>query len=316
MITLPDILRARKRISPYINRTPLEKSYFLSDLLGGDVFLKLECYQAVKAYKVRGAFNKLLSIPPSARELAVLAVSSGNHGASVSYAASVLGIENVRIYVPEVTPEAKKEKIRRFGAKLVVEGEDFDETYRVAREHLANSDALWVDPCSDVEVIAGQGTIGLEVLEELPDVDCLLVPVGGGGLITGIGLAIKTISPETQVIGVQTEACPAMLASLRENKFYEQYPSKPSLCDALIGGVGEIPFKLAPRCIDELLIVREETIKRAVGLLVETQKVLVEPSGAVGVACLLEYTEKFRDQRIAVIISGGNIDLTLLKSLL
>jgi len=316
MISILDILQARRRISRFIYRTPLEKAYFLTDLVGGDVFLKLECYQTVKAYKVRGAFNKLLSIPPSRRERGVLAVSSGNHGASVSYAASVLGIENVQIYVPEVTPEAKKEKIKRYGAKLVVEGEDYDETYRVAREHFANSDTTWVDACSDVEVIAGQGTIGLEVLEELPDVDCLLVPVGGGGLITGIGVAARTLSPDTKVIGVQTEACPAMLASIRENKFYEQYPSQPSICDALLGGVGEIPFRLASRCIDEILIVREETIKRAVGLMLDTQKVLVEPSGAVGVACLLEHTERFKEQKIAVVISGGNIDLTLLKNLI
>jgi len=316
MIKFKDILDAQKRISPYIYRTPLEKSYFLSELVGEDVFLKLECQQVIKAFKIRGAFNKLLNIPPSKRKNGVITVSSGNHGASVSYAASVLNIKNVEIYIPEITPEAKKEKIKRYGANLVVKGKNYDETYRLAKNHPLKKNATWVDSCSDVDVIAAQGTIGLEILEELPKIDCILVPVGGGGMITGIGVAAKTINPDIKVIGVQTEACPAMLASIKENRFYEQYPSKPSICEALIGGIGEIPFKLAPQCIDEVLTVKEETIKKAVKLLLETEKVLAEPSGAVGVACLLDHQDRFKHNKIAVVISGGNIDLTLLKSLI
>jgi len=316
MITIKDILRARRRIVSYIYQTPLEKSYNLSSLIEGEVFLKLECQQLVKAYKIRGAYSKLLKLSPHERQKGVMAVSSGNHGACISFAASILGLNNVHIYVPEVTPEIKKEKIKRYGAHLTVKGKNYDESHQLALMACKEYGYTWIDSCSDEDVIAGQGTIGLELMQELPDLDAIVVPIGGGGIITGISIAVKAINPAVEVIGVQTEACPAMLVSMKDNVFYETYPTKPSICEALVGGVGEIPFKLSKQCIDEILIVSEDNIKRAVVELIKHDKVLAEPSAAVGVASLLEYPDRFRNMRVGVVITGGNIDFALLQQLL
>lgn len=316
MIKPVDVILARKRIQRYIYRTPLEKSYFLSQITGGEVYLKLECHQQIKAYKVRGAFNKILSLTAEERLKGVMTASSGNHGASVSYASSLLGIDNVTVYVPEVTPAIKKEKIKRYGAELVVAGRDFDEAYVLAKEARKELDRIWIDTCSDEAVIAGQGTIGLEMLEDNPALDAILVPIGGGGMITGISIIVKSINPDIRILGVQTEACPAMLASLRDGILYEKYPSRPSVCEALVGGVGEIPYRMARKCIDDILLVKESTIKEAVIQLIDHDKVLAEPSAAVGVACLMEHRERFRGRKVGVVISGGNIDLEALKSFL
>lgn len=316
MIKPVDVLQARNRIKKYIYRTPLEKSYFLSQITGSDVYLKLECLQKTKAYKVRGAFNKILSLTPEERRRGVITASSGNHGAAVSYASSLLGIDNVIIYVPEVTPAIKKEKIKRYGAELVVAGKDFDEAFALAREAGKELDMIWIDTCSDEVVIAGQGTIGLEMLEDNPAIDTILVPIGGGGMITGISIIAKSMNPDIRILGVQTEACPAMLASLRDGVLYEKYPTRPSVCEALVGGVGEIPYKMAKKCIDDILLVKESTIKEAVIQLIDHEKVLAEPSAAVGVACLMEYRERFKSRNVGVVISGGNIDLKVVKSFL
>lgn len=316
MITPKDIFLAKKRIGQYIYRTPFEKSYFLSSLIDGEAFLKLECQQLVKAYKVRGAFNKIIKLLPLERQKGFMTASSGNHGASVSFAASSLGIKNAHIYVPIVTPTIKKEKIKRYGADLTVMGKDYDETHSLAKSACEEKGFIWIDSSSDEDVIAGQGTIGLEIMEEKPDIDAILVPIGGGGIITGISIAVKSINPAIKVIGVQTAACPAMLAAMRDNVFYETYHSEPSMCEALVGGVGKIPFTLSKKCIDEILLVKEDNIKRAVADLLKHDKVLAEPSAAVSAACLLEHGDRFRGMKVAAVITGGNIDFELLRVLI
>ncbi|MDD4568591.1 MAG: threonine/serine dehydratase [Tepidanaerobacteraceae bacterium] len=314
MIYPKDVYNANRQIQHYIYRTPLEKSFYLSEVISGEVFLKLECQQLLKAYKIRGALNKLLSLSPQERSKGIITASSGNHGASVSYAGNLLGIKSVNVYVPTSTPEIKKEKISRYGAKLIVKGNNYDETYSLAQEASKQEDYVWIDSCSDDIVIAGQGTIGIEMMEDQPDIDTILVPIGGGGMITGISVVAKSINPKIKVIGVQTDACPAMLAAIRDNIFYKTYPTKPSVCEALVGGVGEIPFNMAKDCIDDIMLVKEETIKQAVMELIQHDKVLAEPSATVGVACLLEHGEFFKDKKVGVVISGDNIDFGLLTS--
>lgn len=316
MLKALDIYSARKRIKNFVYKTPLEKSYYFSDLISGKVFLKLECQQIMKAYKIRGALNKLLSLTNRQKGKGIIAASSGNHGACVSFASKLLGIKNVNIFIPECTPKIKRGKIARFGANMIVQGENYDETYAIARNFEKKGKSVWIDSCSDSEVIAGQGTIGLEMIEQYPKLDKILVPIGGGGMITGIAVAVKSINPEIKIIGVQTEACPAMFAAIRDNKFYESYPTKPSICEALVGGVGKIPFKMAENCIDEVLLVKEKTIKKAVINLIEHDKVLSEPSAAVGIACLMDHRDYFSGETVGVVISGGNIDTNLLKSML
>lgn len=316
MLGLSDVYDAKHKIQDFIYETPLEKSYYLSDLISGRVFLKLECQQIMKAYKMRGALNKLLSLSDRQKSKGIISASSGNHGACVSFASDLLGIKNVNIFVPKCTPSIKKEKIAKFGANLIVQGKNYDEAYIIAKNFAREKEAIWVDSCSDDEIIAGQGTIGLEMIEQYPKLDEILVPIGGGGMITGIAVAVKSIKPQIKIIGVQTEACPAMFTAINNDIFYKFFPTKPSICEALVGGVGEIPFKMAKKCIDDILLVKENTIKKAVIHLIEHDKILAEPSAAVGVACLLDYRDYFYKKNVGIVISGGNIDTELLKNIL
>lgn len=245
-----------------------------------------------------------------------IAVSSGNHGAGVSFAANLLRIKNARVFVPETAPKAKVDKIRYYGAQVVQVGKNYDEAHRIALEEMKKNDMTYIDSCSDVQLIAGQGTVGLEIMEQNPDIDIILVPIGGGGLITGVSIAAKHMKPDVKIVGVQTAACPAMVKSLEDKVLYEEFPSEDSICDALIGGVTEIPFKIANQCIDDIIIVSEETIKKATKFLLTEEKVVSEPSGAVGVAALLEKPEYFEGKNIAIVVTGGNLDKALMEKIL
>lgn len=314
MVTLRDVLAARGRLNDMIYKTPLELSLNLSasDM---KVFLKLECQQTVKSFKIRGALNKVASLSAADKARGIITVSSGNHGAGVSYAAKLLGGIPTKVFVPTVTPASKIEKIKFYGAEVIITGKDYNETQRAAEEFMRREKLTYIDPCSDVEVIAGQGTMALEILEQNPAIDTVVVPVGGGGLITGIGVVMKGLRPTVRVIGVQTVSCPAMIQSLKDKKWYEEYPIKPSICDALMGGVGEIPYKMAASCIDEILPVEEPSIRKAVLMLLENEKVVAEPSGAIGIAAIISNPGYFSGRNIAVIISGGNLDGRLMQDI-
>ncbi|HLR21819.1 MAG TPA: threonine/serine dehydratase [Tissierellaceae bacterium] len=314
MIDFKEVLKAKKRIDKYIYKTPLEKSMYLSDK-DMNIYLKLENQQKMKCAKIRGAFNKIISLNKGQKDKGIAAISSGNHGAAVSYAASLLGIDNASIYVPTTTPKSKVEKIEYYGANIEKLGINFDEANNIGLEKIKESGATFIDPCSDELVIAGQGTIGLEILEDNPNIDAILVPIGGGGIITGISVAAKTINPDIKIIGLQTVACPAMVASMKENRYYQVYPSKESICDALVGGVGYIPYKMSKDYIDDILLVEEEDILEAVKHLLYKEKVVVEPAGAIGVAAVKKNSELFKDKNIAVVLTGGNLDKNSIDNL-
>ncbi len=305
-------MRARENTSRHVLRTPEVQSDYLSDVTGASVYLKLECQQRLNSFKIRGAMNKVLSLTPDQRARGVLAVSSGNHGAAVSYCAKQFGI-TADVFVPEGTPDSKVQKIRRYGANLHIQGRTYDEAHAIAKAYLAKTDKVYIDPASDEVAVAGHGTIGLEIMEDAPLIDAILVPIGGGGLITGISLAAKFMRPGVQIIGVQTEACPAMLTALRDKVLYEDYPSEPSICDAVIGGIGEIGFTNAEKCIDKVVTASEDAIREAVVELLRRDKVVAEPSGALGPAYLLENPDAFTGLKVAVVVSGGNVDFDLLK---
>lgn len=315
MVSYSDIVAARENIGKYIYRTPLEPSIHLSGK-GSNVFLKLECQQRLKSFKVRGALNKLMSLSEEEKRKGVIAVSSGNHGAGVSYSARVLGGIDAKIFVPETTPKAKVEKIEYYGATIVKTGVNYDEAHMAALEIQKKEQRTFVDPCSDPVVIAGAGTIALEIIEQCPDTDIILVPIGGGGLITGIGVAAKQLKPSVKIIGVQTGACPAMIRSLQDNICYTEYPTEPSICDALVGGVGEIPFQMAKYCIDDILEVGEALIRKAVRHLLTTEKAVAEPASAVGIAAVLDRPSIFEGRNTAVVITGGNLDDKLMRDIL
>jgi len=315
MITYESVLEAKKRIEKVIHKTPLEHSIYLSDQ-NKQVYLKLEAQQRLKSFKIRGALSKMTNLTEEEKKLGVITVSSGNHGGGVSYASAIMKDVKATVVVPESTPESKVEKIRYYGATVIQKGENYDAANAYAKGLIEKEGLTYIDACSDEDVISGQGTMGLEILESNPNIDTILVPIGGGGMITGISIAAKAIKPEIKIIGVQTEACPAMAAAMKEEVFYEEYPTDPSVCDALVGGVGKIPYEMSKNAIDEIIIVSEEAIKKATKHLLVKEKVVSEPSGAVGVAALMEQGDKINGEEIAVVISGGNLDENLMKKLL
>lgn len=314
-IRYEDVLSARERIDKYIYHTPLDKSMYLSNE-DTNVFLKLECQQGMKCAKLRGALSKLTSLTKEEIERGIVAVSSGNHGAAVSYATNLLGIKNVTIYVPATTPKSKVEKIKYYGANVVGVGENYDEAHEIGLERIKDSGSIFIDPCSDPIVLAGQGTIALEIFAQHQEIDTILVPIGGGGILTGISVAAKHINPNVKVIGLQTAACPAMVQSLKDKVFYEMFPTESSICDALVGGVGEIPYNMADKCIDDIWVIEEEDIASAVSFLAKKEKVISEPAGAIGVAAVRKNISLLKGKNVAVVITGGNIDENLMVSLL
>ncbi|SDL97931.1 threonine ammonia-lyase [Halarsenatibacter silvermanii] len=313
-VTYQDVKAARRRIQSRIYRTPLTHSHRLSTD-HTSYYLKLESQQITNSFKVRGTLNKLSALAEKKGRKKVAAVSSGNHGAGLSYAASIMPDFEVVIFVPTSTPAAKIDKMQYYGADVRREGENFNRTRRIAFDFCRQNEHLMVDPDSDIEVIAGQGTIVQEVLDQNPAVDTIIVPVGGGGLITGIAVAARQLRPDITIVGVQTSACPAFVRAIEEDTFYETYPIEESICDGLVGGVGEIPFQMADDCIDEMMEVSEERIRKAVPFIIGEEKAVAEPAGAAGVAAVRENPYRFSGDEIAIIISGGNIDAGLIKEL-
>lgn len=307
--TFDDVRAACDAIRPYVPVTPLVQSYCLGE---GEqkFFFKLESLQHTKSFKIRGALNKMLSLTEEERARGVGAVSSGNHGSSVSYAASLLGIDKAVIIVPETTPNSKVERIRRFGAQALLVGRNYDEAHAFAVKYIAENGLTNIDSChEDVYVYAGQGTVAVEILQQNPDIDMIVVPIGGGGIATGVALAAKALKPEIRVIGVQTAACPAMIASYRDGVCYEEYPTEgESVCDALVGGVGVRAYAMLKDYMDEILPVGEDYIRKAAAMMIAQEKLVVETSSAITAAAALEYPERINGKRVALIMTGGNID--------
>lgn len=310
-----DVKKASERISNYVYKTPLEKSCYLSSE-EKNVFLKLECLQPVKAFKIRGALNKMLSLSEEEKSKGVITTSSGNHGISVSYGAKLIGIDNAVVIVPKNTPQSKIDKIKYFGGNVMVVGDTYDQAHEYGTEYMKDKGMTFIDGWDDDEfVYAGQGTIALEIVEQCKDVDTILVPVGGGGMCTGVAVAAKALNPKIKVIGLQTEACPALIHSIRDGVLYNQYPNTDSICEALIGGIGHIAYQMH-EYVDEILEVKEEYIKRAVSHAVKKEKIVAEPSGAITIGAMLQYGDKIPGKNIALVISGGNVDETLLTNLM
>lgn len=310
---LKDFYAARSRIGNLIRETPLEFSPFLSQACGGEVWLKLENQQLTGSFKARGALNKILQLSDDERARGIVTASSGNHAQGVGYAAQMLGIE-ATVVVPANTPEVKLEAIRRYGVDLIVRGEEYMEAERLARRMEREESKPFVSGYNDLDIIAGQGTIGLEIAEALPDMDAALVPVGGGGLISGIGNALKAINSDIEVIGVQSVASPVMCESIKRGRIVDM-ELEDSVAEGLHGGIeeGSVTFDMCREYVDGFILVQEETIVRAIGELLVRQHQVVEGAGAVGVAAIMENPDRFSGRKVCVIISGGNIDTGLLK---
>jgi threonine dehydratase len=311
MLTYKDIEDSYNRISKYIYKTPLEKSFHLSNDQT-NFYLKLESLQRVKSFKIRGAFSKMTLLTEEEKAKGVVAISSGNHGVAVSYAATQLGIEKVVIIAPKNTPYSKVEKIRFYGGQVILKGNNYDEAHHFGEQYIKDNQMTEIDAYyKDPAVYAGQGTAGLEILKEQPGIDTILVPIGGGGLITGVAVAAKAINPDIKIIGIQPEACPAMFMAMKNQVFYKDYPTEPSNCDALVGGIGELAYELSGTCIDEVVLVSEDFIMKGLAHVILQEKFIVEPSSAICVGAILQHTSKKWGKNVAMIMSGGNLDAEL-----
>jgi threonine dehydratase len=278
--------------------------------------MKLENLQRTGAFKVRGAINRIASLSALERARGVVAPSSGNFALGVAYAARVLGGVSVNLFMPISTPVTKVDKVAEFGARIFLVGETYDDASDASKKFQREHDLTYTDSVDDPLVIAGQGTVGLEIMEELPDAEAILVPIGGGGLIAGVSVAAKAMNPEIKIIGVQVEASPSAYLSLKEGRCYERYDHDPTICEGLAGGFGIVPFEIAKDLIDEVILVNEEETREAILALLEAEQLVVEGSGAVGVAALLFDKVGLKGKKVVAVISGGNIDIGLLAEIL
>ncbi|MCS7234323.1 MAG: threonine ammonia-lyase [Synergistetes bacterium] len=315
MISLKKIEEARKRIAPFIHKTPIESSKTLSKLSNCDVFLKLETFQKTGSYKVRGALNKILNLKENRMIKGVIAASAGNHAQGVAYSASQVGVYSL-IVMPETAPMSKIAATRNYGAEVILHGEDFDSAYKKAKELAEEKNLYFIHAFDDPEVIAGQGTIALEILEDLKDVQAVIVPVGGGGLIAGVSTAIKEINPKIKVIGVQAEGAPAVYLSIREGKIIELEKVNTIADGIAVRRPGEITTQIIKKYVDEIILVSDEEIASAILLLIERGKLIVEAAGAVGVAAIIARKISLKGEKVLVILSGGNIDVNMIARLI
>lgn len=313
MLTFSDIQAAATRLQGAVLQTPCVESRTLSQITGAQVYLKFENLQFTASFKERGALNKLLMLTAAERARGVVAMSAGNHAQGVAYHAQRLGLRAV-IVMPRFTPGVKVERTRGFGAEVVLHGDTLAEArahaYQLAQEQLLT----FVHPYDDEAIAAGQGTVALEMMAAQPDLDMLVIAIGGGGLIAGMATAAKAIKPELQVIGVQTQRFPSMLNAVRHTDL-------PMGTSTIAEGIavtqpGVITQEVVRRCVDDLLLVDEGDIEQSVLMLLEIEKTLVEGAGAAGLAALLRHPERFKGQKVGLVLSGGNIDPLLLAAII
>jgi threonine dehydratase len=315
MIGLREIQDARNSIRDDVKKTPLVKSKYLSGLTGSDVYLKLENLQLTNAFKIRGALNRMIHLTAEEKARGIIAASSGNHAQAVAIGAEKLNL-TATVVVPETTPRIKIEKIRKHKVELILHGEQYDFAEQYAKELAKERRLTFISSYNDPFIVAGQGTVGLEILEELPTADSLVVPVSGGSILSGVAVAAKSIKPSIEVLGVQPENVAAMYYCLKAGKVIN-VEMKHTIAEGLDGNIeqGCITFELVQRYVDEILLTNEDTIKKMIRLLWEKERQVVEPSGAVSIAPIVETPKRFAGKRTVAVITGGNIDEALFQSI-
>ena len=311
MIQLKNIQDAAQRLDGQILRTPCVASRTLSDITGAQVFLKFENLQFTSSFKERGACNKLVQIEN--REAGVIAMSAGNHAQGVAYHAQRLGMK-ATIVMPRFTPGVKIERTRGFGAEIVLHGDTLDEAREHALELAQAKEITFVHPYDDADIVTGQGTVALEMLQEVPELDTLIVAVGGGGLIAGMATAAKAMKPGIEIVGVQTTRFPGMFNAIKGTAHPQ---GSNSIAEGIaVGTPGKIPTAIIKALVDDLVLVDEGDIEQAIVMLLEVEKTLVEGAGAAGLAALLKYPERFAGKRVGLVLCGGNIDPLLLAAII
>lgn len=312
-ITIDDVRAAALAISGVVERTPVRPSRTLSEIAGCETWLKFENLQFTASFKERGALNKLLSLSAEERARGVIAMSAGNHAQGVAYHAGRLGIP-ATIVMPQGTPFAKVKHTRDFGARVVLEGEVLTEAAAAARRIGAAENLVFVHPYDDPKVMAGQGTLALEMLEDAPNLDCLVVPIGGGGLISGVAVAAKALNPKIDIYGVQTRAYPSMYNAIKGEALA---CTGHSMAEGIaVKEPGALTVGVVRELVKDVLLVGESDVEHAIATLIEIEKTLVEGAGAAPFAAIASYPELFRGKRVGLILSGGNVDMRLLSNVI
>jgi len=314
-LSLDDIRAAADRLKGHIERTPCRHSRTLSEITGAEVWVKFENLQFTAAYKERGALNTLLQLSDNEAKRGVIAASAGNHSQGLAYHAARLGIP-VTIVMPRNTPFVKVQQTRAHGAEVVIDGDNYDASSAVAAALCAERELTFIHPFNDVKVMAGQGTVALEMLEDVPDLEVLPIPIGGGGLIAGCATAAKSINPDIRVVGVEPAMYPSFTAKMRGVSGPAGTGGATIAEGIAVKQVGDISYGIVRPLIDEVVLIEEPYFERAVALYCNVEKTVSEGAGAAALAALLAYPEKFRGKKCGLIITGGNIDTRLLASVL
>ena len=315
-LSIDDIRAAADRLKGHIERTPCRHSRTLSEITGAEVWVKFENLQFTAAYKERGALNTLLQLSDNERGRGVIAASAGNHSQGLAYHAARLGIP-VTIVMPRSTPFVKVQQTRGHGAKVVLEGDNYDEASAVALTLRDEQDLAFIHPFNDLQVMAGQGTVALEMFEDVPDLEALPIPIGGGGLIAGCATVAKSLNPKVQVIGVEPAMYPSFTAKMRGVNGATVTGGGATIAEGIaVKQVGDLSYAIARPLIDEVLLIEEPHFERAVALYCNVEKTVVEGAGAASLAALLAYPSKFKGKKVGLIVTGGNIDTRLLASVL
>lgn len=311
--TIADVYRADKNLSGIVKKTKLIASDFFSELSGNEVYLKPENMQHTGAFKLRGAYNKISGLSEEERQRGVITASAGNHAQGVAFAAQKLGVKAV-ICMPATTPILKVEATKAYGAEVVLHGDGFDEAYQHSLKLCEEHGYVYVHPFNDLEVLLGQGTTALEIINELKDVDAILVPIGGGGFASGVALATKVVSPHVKVIGVEPENAACMKAALEAGEIVT-LPSADTVADGCaVKTAGDLTFAFCQKYLDEIITVNEMEIMSALLFLIEKHKLIAEGAGVLSLAALNKL--EFKGKKVVAIVSGGNIDISTLSALI
>ncbi len=315
MINLEQIKQAQNNLNGVIHNTPLSYAPLLSTLLDGNIYLKKENLQLTGSFKLRGAFNKIASMNKESRALGVVAASAGNHAQGVAFSAKYFKCDAI-IIMPDATPLTKVNGVKSHGANVILHGANYDEAYAYAIQYAKDNDKTFVHPFEDDEVISGQGTIALEILDQLDDIDQIIIPIGGGGLVSGIGAAIKAIKPSIKIIGVVASGAPSMLESYQSGKAIDSLSVRTIADGIAVRDTSSKMLDLVLKYVDEIVEVEDKEIASAILFLLEQQKLVVEGAGAVGIAAMMHDKIDIKDKKTVSILSGGNIDVTMLSQII
>ncbi|USP55769.1 L-threonine dehydratase catabolic TdcB (plasmid) [Bacillus thuringiensis] len=310
LLDITDIKKAKQILDGHARKTPLVKSFYLTGKTGGEIYLKLENMQLTGSFKFRGAFNKISQLTDEEKERGVIACSAGNHAQGVALSSHLLGIKS-KIVMPISAPQAKVDATRGYGSEVILYGETFDDAKAKCEEIIQKTGETYLHPYDDVEVMAGQGTIGLDILDDMWDVDTVIVPIGGGGIISGISVALKSFNPSINIIGVQADNVHGMKASYENGNIVEHYKAATIADGCAVKIPGSLTFQIVKDLVDDIVTVSEEELEVAMKDSLQRGKAVVEGAGALATAALLagKVDKYIHDKKVVAVISGGNVDL-------